>query len=155
MEKANRSIHCNVTSCTHHCHCEDYCSLDSIQVGTHETDPKQDQCTDTFYGKAAFEHGLLQPDDAVHIADAEGLGHHQPLLQANTLVQQEDEQGGSGHKTQSTDLNHENDYCLSEPAPLGISVKQRQAGHTGGRGRRKQRRQKATGYAIAGSCRKG
>ena len=46
MEKANRSIHCTVTSCTNHCSCEDYCSLDSIQVGTHECNPSKDQCTD-------------------------------------------------------------------------------------------------------------
>lgn len=46
MEKANRSIHCTVTSCQNHCSCEDYCSLDSIQVGTHECNPKKDQCTD-------------------------------------------------------------------------------------------------------------
>ena len=46
MEKANRSIHCTVTSCQNHCSCEDYCSLDSIQVGTHECNPAKDQCTD-------------------------------------------------------------------------------------------------------------
>lgn len=46
MEHANKSIHCNVTSCSHHCCGENYCSLDSIQVGTHETDPMMDQCTD-------------------------------------------------------------------------------------------------------------
>ena len=46
MEKANRSIHGTVTACTNHCSCEDYCSLDSIQVGTHECNPSQDQCTD-------------------------------------------------------------------------------------------------------------
>lgn len=46
MDHANKSIHCTVTSCSNHCSCEDYCSLDSIQVGTHETDPKMDQCTD-------------------------------------------------------------------------------------------------------------
>ena len=46
MEKANHSIRCTVTSCTNHCSCEDYCSLDSIQVGTHECNPTQDQCTD-------------------------------------------------------------------------------------------------------------
>ena len=46
MEKANRSIHCTVSSCTNHCSCEDYCSLDSIQVGTHECHPSKDQCTD-------------------------------------------------------------------------------------------------------------
>jgi len=46
MEKANRSIHCTVTSCKNHCSCEDYCSLDTINVGTHECSPSQDQCTD-------------------------------------------------------------------------------------------------------------
>lgn len=46
MEKANRNIHCTVTSCMNHCSCEDYCSLDSIQVGTHECNPSKDQCTD-------------------------------------------------------------------------------------------------------------
>ena len=46
MEKANHSIHCTVTSCSHHCSCENYCSLDSIQVGTHEGNPTMDQCTD-------------------------------------------------------------------------------------------------------------
>ena len=46
MEKANHSIHCTVTSCTNHCKGENYCSLDSIQVGTHECNPAMDQCTD-------------------------------------------------------------------------------------------------------------
>ena len=46
MDKANPSIHCTVTSCTHHCNGKDYCSLDSIQVGTHECNPSKDQCTD-------------------------------------------------------------------------------------------------------------
>ena len=45
-EKANKSIACVVTSCTHHCNGENYCSLDKIQVGTHEANPKMDQCTD-------------------------------------------------------------------------------------------------------------
>ena len=46
MDKANHSIRCTVSSCVNHCDCENYCSLDSIQVGTHECDPKQAQCTD-------------------------------------------------------------------------------------------------------------
>ena len=46
MEKANRSIHCTVTSCKNHCNGEDYCSLDTINVGTHECNPSKDQCTD-------------------------------------------------------------------------------------------------------------
>ena len=43
--KPNHSIHCCVKSCDHHCS-GDYCMLDSIYVGTHETDPKMTQCTD-------------------------------------------------------------------------------------------------------------
>ena len=46
MEKANKSIHCSVSSCSNHCSCEDYCALDSIRVGTHECDPTPDQCPD-------------------------------------------------------------------------------------------------------------
>lgn len=46
MDQANHSIRCTVTSCSHHCDCANFCSLSSIQVGTHETDPCKDQCTD-------------------------------------------------------------------------------------------------------------
>lgn len=46
MEEANKCIRCTVTSCSHHCDNADYCRLDSIQVGTHETNPTMDQCTD-------------------------------------------------------------------------------------------------------------
>ncbi len=42
---ANKSIGCNVTSCKHHCMTENYCSLDKIQVNTHEAHPTQCQCT--------------------------------------------------------------------------------------------------------------
>lgn len=45
-DKANKSIECVVTSCSHHCSGTNYCSLDKIHVGTHEADPKMDQCTD-------------------------------------------------------------------------------------------------------------
>jgi len=44
--KANKSIGCSVVSCTHHCANENYCSLDRIQVGSHECNPTMDQCTD-------------------------------------------------------------------------------------------------------------
>ena len=43
---ANKAIACTVTECANHCDCENYCSLDHIVVGTHESDPKMDQCTD-------------------------------------------------------------------------------------------------------------
>ena len=42
----NKSIQCSVTSCAHHCKDAQYCGLASIKVGTHESNPKQDQCTD-------------------------------------------------------------------------------------------------------------
>ena len=44
-ENANKSIGCTVTSCKHHCTSENYCSLDKIQVSTHEAHPTQIQCT--------------------------------------------------------------------------------------------------------------
>ena len=43
---ANHSIRCNVASCKNHCGDVDYCSLGVITIGTHESDPKLDQCTD-------------------------------------------------------------------------------------------------------------
>ena len=44
--KPNQSIHCCVKSCAHHCGSSNFCMLESIYVGTHETDPKMTQCTD-------------------------------------------------------------------------------------------------------------
>lgn len=45
-EHANKCIACSITNCKHHCCCGDYCSLDHIQIGTHEADPTQKACTD-------------------------------------------------------------------------------------------------------------
>lgn len=42
----NTAIHCSVTDCAHHCENAQYCGLNAIQVGTHESDPSMDQCTD-------------------------------------------------------------------------------------------------------------
>ena len=42
----NPSIACTVNSCTHHATNDDYCTLDKIQVGTHEKHPTQVECTD-------------------------------------------------------------------------------------------------------------
>lgn len=42
----NESIKCTVDQCKHHAKSENYCSLNSILVGTHENNPTQDQCTD-------------------------------------------------------------------------------------------------------------
>ena len=44
--RLHRPIHCTVNSCAHHCKNEQYCGLDTIQVGTHEANPTMDQCTD-------------------------------------------------------------------------------------------------------------
>ncbi len=43
---ANHSIHCTVTQCKNHCQNDPYCSLEAIQVGTHESNPTVKPCTD-------------------------------------------------------------------------------------------------------------
>ena len=43
---ANKSIECTVHQSANHCEGENYCSLDRMQVGTHEACPAGDQCTD-------------------------------------------------------------------------------------------------------------
>lgn len=45
-EQANQSIECTVNQCVHHCQMQDYCSLNKIKVGTHESNPTVEQCTD-------------------------------------------------------------------------------------------------------------
>lgn len=42
----NRSIHCTVDQCRYHCGMENYCSLNSIKVGTHESNPTECACVD-------------------------------------------------------------------------------------------------------------
>lgn len=46
MEKANKSIRCTVQQCANHCSSDNYCALDCICVGTHESSPTVKQCTD-------------------------------------------------------------------------------------------------------------
>lgn len=43
---ANKSIECSITQCKNHCGTENYCSLSSIKVGTHESNPTMIECTD-------------------------------------------------------------------------------------------------------------
>jgi len=43
---ANKCIECTVQQCAYHCDDANYCSLERILVGTHETNPTMDQCTD-------------------------------------------------------------------------------------------------------------
>ena len=43
----NESIKCTINNCEHHCKTENYCSLNEIQVGTHEGNPDHGvECTD-------------------------------------------------------------------------------------------------------------
>lgn len=43
---ANHSIKCSVKECKHHCASQEYCSLQSVTIGTHESNPTQKQCVD-------------------------------------------------------------------------------------------------------------
>ena len=43
---ANSSIKCTVTQCKNHADNSNFCALNSITVGTHESNPTQYQCTD-------------------------------------------------------------------------------------------------------------
>ena len=43
---ANKCIACTVQQCAYHCEDADYCSLESMLVGTHEMNPVEEQCTD-------------------------------------------------------------------------------------------------------------
>lgn len=45
MEK-NSSIKCSVDKCQYHAQSKDYCTLEQIQVGTHEKNPTEIACTD-------------------------------------------------------------------------------------------------------------
>lgn len=42
----NSSIKCSVEQCQYHAQSKDYCTLQEIKVGTHETDPTKVECTD-------------------------------------------------------------------------------------------------------------
>ncbi len=42
----NKHIECSVSSCKNHCNEENYCSLEKVVIGTHESNPTMNQCTD-------------------------------------------------------------------------------------------------------------
>ncbi len=46
MKDANKSVKCSVKSCQNHCNSEDYCGLNSVKIGTHESNPTVCQCVD-------------------------------------------------------------------------------------------------------------
>lgn len=54
MTNKNEAIGCTVNNCTHHAQNENYCTLNKIQVGTHEANPTKVECTDcqSFVNKA-------------------------------------------------------------------------------------------------------
>ena len=42
----NPSIKCSVEQCKYNDNTEKYCTLNAIEVGTHESNPKVPECTD-------------------------------------------------------------------------------------------------------------
>ena len=47
MEKhKNPNIHCTVEQCRHHLCSDNYCTLDMVNIGTHESNPSQKECVD-------------------------------------------------------------------------------------------------------------
>lgn len=42
----NECIKCTVDKCKHHNGAQNYCSLQAITIGTHESNPTMDKCTD-------------------------------------------------------------------------------------------------------------
>ncbi len=46
QNQKNDAIRCTVQQCAYHANSENYCTLNSIVVGTHETNPTQKECTD-------------------------------------------------------------------------------------------------------------
>lgn len=42
----NECIKCTINNCVHHAEKENYCTLESILVGTHESNPTMKECTD-------------------------------------------------------------------------------------------------------------
>ena len=57
IKKKNSNIHCSVTQCTHNMVNENYCGLDCICVGTHESNPTVPECTncDSFVKRSGAE----------------------------------------------------------------------------------------------------
>jgi hypothetical protein len=45
-KQKNSNIHCTVKQCAYNLESEDYCTLDMVKIGTHESDPKVPECTD-------------------------------------------------------------------------------------------------------------
>lgn len=46
MKEKNCAIHCTTQNCQYNLGTENYCTLNSIQVGSHENCPQSCQCVD-------------------------------------------------------------------------------------------------------------
>lgn len=46
MKHENMSIGCTVSQCKNHAKNKNYCTLDKVQIGTHESNPTVVECTD-------------------------------------------------------------------------------------------------------------
>lgn len=57
--RANESIRCTVDQCKYHCGDKNYCTLNSVQIGTHEANPQVVQCVDceSFEVKSSCKSG--------------------------------------------------------------------------------------------------
>ena len=111
---------------------------------------RQNQRPQPLYTEASQKHRLLQPHHPVHIVKAQGLGHEHPLLEADAPAQQENKQCRHGHKPQAADFNQAQQHPLAKAGPLGPGIEGGQARYTGGRGGRKQGRQKWAALPIPG-----
>lgn len=45
-KQPNHCIKCTVVSCANHAKDENYCVLDTVKIGTHESNPTVSQCVD-------------------------------------------------------------------------------------------------------------
>lgn len=43
---ANTSVKCSVNNCANHCRDNEYCGLDTVEIGTHESNPTEKKCVD-------------------------------------------------------------------------------------------------------------
>lgn len=42
----NKSIRCSVEQCRYHCDTANYCTLETVSIGTHEANPTEKKCVD-------------------------------------------------------------------------------------------------------------
>ena len=57
-KSANHCIHCSVRDCKFHSGDENYCSLDSIEVASHEQNPTDERCVDCCSFECRHDGGM-------------------------------------------------------------------------------------------------